>query len=75
MNMTQVSTMSPGDKETAFLVVSETPVSQGSVHTGSCKQSSRLAVLNWTSSGRVAFPSRSGKTCMGTVRYGKDRSV
>ncbi len=30
--------MSPGDKETAFLVVSETPVSQGSVHIRVCTE-------------------------------------
>ncbi len=71
----QVSTMSPGDKETAFLVVFETPVSQGSVHTWSCEQSSIPAVSNWTSFGRVASPSRRGKTYMGTVRYAEDRSV
>ncbi len=71
----QVSTMSPADKEAAFLVIAETPVYQGSVHSGSCEKSSRPAVSNWTSSGRVASPSRSGKTYMGTVRYGEDRSV
>lgn len=63
----QISIMSPCDKETTFLVISESPVSQSSVHTWSSKQSRRPAVLNWTSSGRVTSPSSSGKTC------GKDK--
>lgn len=70
-----ISIMSPGDKQTTFLIISETIVSQSSVHTESSKQSSRPAVSNWTSSGRVASPSQSGKTYMGTVWYGKDRFV
>ncbi len=48
---------------------------KGSEHTRSYEQSSRPAVSNWTSSERVASPSRSGKICMGTIQYGEDQSV
>ncbi len=43
-----ISIMSPGDKQTTFLIISETIVSQSSVHTESSKQSSRPAVSNWS---------------------------
>lgn len=53
-----------GDEGTTLLGVSENSVHQSSVHTGIDEQSNGFVVPNRTTSGRVASPSRSGRTGM-----------